>query len=384
MSTGRSDGYGLPIPEGLAGPGGGSSSCIDVIGSFHRFCELRDAWEAVYAADPEAQFFLSWTWMEQWLKALKTQWFILAAKSKAGASDYVAFFPLRLRAKTPHSEITMAGNRAADYTGFICAPEFQKHAIPAFAKHIRKLNWAIFNLEFIRASNERIGLFLEYFPRENFYVNNFEKFNKKDNTNNYICPYVKLPSDWDAYLNTCLSSNTRQKVRRFLRKVDNSEEYRITHATEATIEQDVETLLHFWTLRWGDRKGDGLKSIRNIVRVMLMHCVEKGLLFLPVLWNGDKPLGALASLVDMEKRSLLFYVGGRDKACNNPPPGFVLHAYSIRHAINNGFATYDFLRGNEPYKYSFGADECHIRHIVIHAKTRRPNLLRPANTARLQ
>lgn len=77
------------------------------------------------------------------------------------------------------------------------------------------------------------------------------------------------------------------------------------------------------------------------------------------------PIGALSILIDTKKRSLLFFLGGRDMTVNNPPPGFVLHAHSIRYAIKNGFRTYDFLRGNEPYKYLFGAREREIRYIVV-------------------
>jgi hypothetical protein len=121
-------------------------------------------------------------------------------------------------------------------------------------------------------------------------------------------------------------------------------------------------------LKWGNRKGERLDSIQKIYRTMLMHCFSQGSLFLPVLWKGEIPLGALALLIDPEKRSLLFYVGGRDATVNNPPPGFVLYAYSIRYAIHHGFTTYDFLRGNESYKYSFGKKERRIRHIVVGAR----------------
>ena len=36
---------------------------IDVIESWDGFEALRPNWEAVYDADPEAQFFLSWQWL---------------------------------------------------------------------------------------------------------------------------------------------------------------------------------------------------------------------------------------------------------------------------------------------------------------------------------
>ncbi|MGO8264237.1 GNAT family N-acetyltransferase, partial [Rhizobium ruizarguesonis] len=40
-----------------------------------------------------------------------------------------------------------------------------------------------------------------------------------------------------------------------------------------------------------------------------------------------------------------------------PSPGLILHGYCIRRAIEDCFKSYDFLRGNEPYKYMFGVEE---------------------------
>jgi tetratricopeptide (TPR) repeat protein len=86
---------------------------------------------------------------------------------------------------------------------------------------------------------------------------------------------------------------------------------------------------------------------------------------MPVLWRGDKPLAALGSFIDRQKQALLYFVAGRDESCNDPPPGLVLHAHSIRWAIENGLKTYDFLRGDESFKYSYGATDRHIRYLLI-------------------
>jgi CelD/BcsL family acetyltransferase involved in cellulose biosynthesis len=348
---------------------------VDIIDKFQRLSEVKRNWDAVYRADPEAQFFLSWMWMSKWLSMLGSQnrWVILAAKSSSDPSTYVAFFPLRFRVKKSKSngrmyyEIAMAGNRAADYTGFICAPGFENDAIPAFAECLKRLQWKILNLEFICASDARIRLLLRHFPRPEFSMRAIEDTNELDNINLCRCPYVKLASDWDSYLERDLSANGRQKIRRLLRKVENSSEFRITHATTQTLHRDVSVLLDFWALRWGSRKGERLDSIQKIYRTMLVHCFGRGSVFLPVLWKEESPLGALALLIDTEKRSLLFYVGGRNATVNSPPPGVILHAYCIRYAIHRGFVTYEFLRGNESYKYSFAKEERRIRHIIVSA-----------------
>jgi tetratricopeptide (TPR) repeat protein len=86
------------------------------------------------------------------------------------------------------------------------------------------------------------------------------------------------------------------------------------------------------------------------------------------MWKGDTPLGAQATFIDPLKKSLRCYMGGRDETFGKPSPGIVLHAHSIKYAIENGFTTYDFMRGDEAYKYSFGAEEAQIRCIVISTK----------------
>ncbi|HMN14977.1 MAG TPA: GNAT family N-acetyltransferase [Bellilinea sp.] len=345
---------------------------VEIIDNFQDFTQVKVNWDAVYEADPEAQFFLSWTWMSKWLEWIEDQWFILAAKPKANAPAYVAFLPLRLRTEMRkgggfYNEINMAGRPAADYTGLICAPEFQSDATPALAKYIQHLNWAILDFEYTRLSEEPMRLFLSSFTRQELEIKIIEN-SCNDAIDLCICPYIRLPKDWDTYLSKNISPNTRQKIRRFLRKTENSGEFRITHANADTISRDLEILLRFWGLKWGSRKGKGSRRIQERTRVMLMHCFDHGSLFLPVLWKGDAPLGALAILVDTAKRSLLFRIGGRDETFNDLPPGFVLHAYSIRYAINNGFMVYDFLRGNEPYKFSFSSDERRIKHILMRTK----------------
>jgi CelD/BcsL family acetyltransferase involved in cellulose biosynthesis len=56
---------------------------------------------------------------------------------------------------------------------------------------------------------------------------------------------------------------------------------------------------------------------------------------------------------------------GRDETFEAPPAGMILHAYSIRHAIKQGFIEYDFLRGNEPYKYAWGAVDEPVHRLLV-------------------
>jgi tetratricopeptide (TPR) repeat protein len=347
---------------------------IDIIDDFASFERLKADWDDVYDADPDAQVFLSWTWLSQWIPMLSGQWFILAAKPEP-AARYVAFFPLRWNLKEGktgfHNEINMIGNYAADYTGFICRPECDAPTVAAFARHFKRLNWRRVNLDYLRTTDARLRSFLSTFSDKRFETKSGNRIDKRDNINNLLCPQVSLPDQWDSYLATRTSTNMRQKLRRFLRQIEADQSFRITHSQGDAIERDLKIVLKFWTAKWGHRKGSRLSSILKSNYNMLRRCGEVGHLFLPMLWRGDQPLGGLASLIDPRKKAIHFYLAGRDESFNDPPPGLVLHAHSIRHAISQGFETYDFLRGNEAYKYSFGAKERPIACITVSTRSER-------------
>ncbi|HTO59683.1 MAG TPA: GNAT family N-acetyltransferase, partial [Bradyrhizobium sp.] len=297
---------------------------IDVIDSSAGLAELQADWEALYDADPEAQFFLSWTWMSKWLRSIDKPWFVLAAKPD-GSSRYAGLLPLWLGTRERKSggfynDVNMGGNYVSDYTGFLCRPEVEGQAIPAFAARIKQLHWTNLKIEELRASEHRTALFLRQFSDREFKFSDVNCVNK-DNIDNSICPAAPLPGDWNAYLEKNLSANMRQKLKRLLRQIEKSGEFRITHAEKDTFERDLETLLRFWTARWGRRKGQSLNAILSNNRLMLRHTFEVGALYLPVLWQGDRPVGALAIFVDPRKKSFLFHMAGRDEAFDGPQPG---------------------------------------------------------------
>lgn len=346
---------------------------IDVITEPGKLDDLRVDWERIYDEDPEAQFFLSWKWLSRHLRLYEGTWFILAARLEGPGTPYVGLMPLRLRTRMDtktgqfSNEINMAGNYAADYTGALCTPAFALQIMQAFGRHMRDLAWTNIHLENVRMSDERLLAFLGQFPRETLALREFNRVNKADNVDNCRCFAATLPDSFDNYLDNVLSSNTRQKLRRFMRKVD-AGELRITHATAETLDRDIDMMLDFWRTRWGARKGDRLQSIIRHNKVVLRTSFETGSLFMPVLWQGDRPLGALASFVDPVKREMLFYISGRDETATSIPVGLVLHGHSIRLAIERGFGTYDFLRGDEPYKFAFGVTESKIRCAMIYTK----------------
>src|SRR5690606_16644422 len=152
------------------------------------------------------------------------------------------FFPLRARRMGPRDdapvEVTTAGTPVADSTGFICAPRHQAQAIPLFARYVRELRkrirWATLRLGKIRTSEERVRMFLSHYQGNDYVILHDGKINR-DGIDHAVCPCIDLPGDWDAYLSDCVSANTRQKLRRLLRRVEASPQFDLAEAAAETI-----------------------------------------------------------------------------------------------------------------------------------------------------
>lgn len=336
---------------------------IDVIDRWTDFDSVRGNWEAVYKGDPEAQFFLTWQWLHDWLSVYQTPWLILAAKRRDTDGEYVAFLPLRLLTEFDEAqgflhELQFAGTGFSDYGGILSLPQDESEAIPALAEYVKQeIRWARFTMHNMTMSDARRRLFLTAFADGEFIHTPIEYRNPGEATNHGVCLSIDLPRQWEDYLAT-LSANNRQKIRRLLRKVDAMEACHIASSDSKTFEQNLTILLELWKLKWAPSKGvDNADEIARLNHAMLARCAENGTLLLPVFRDGDRPVAALAILIDRCKKSLLFFIAGRDENYREMPAGYLLHAYSIRHAIANGFETYDFLKGNEPYKYLFAPQQ---------------------------
>lgn len=346
---------------------------IEVFDDFETFDRIRPNWIAVYEADPEAQYMVSWSWLKTYFRDIRPRWFVAALKPAPDAADYVGFFPLQLRTEDDNegtfwNEIRMGGAEFSDYRGFICRPEYQDQAIQAFADYLRNLNWRQLRLHNLRLSEKRWRGLMKPYGRGQFVIEESENIDDVDGTNHNICPYAEIGPTWDKYLEK-LSANTRQKARRFLKKVDEGKEFRVTHAKEKhEVERDLETLLKFWRIKWEPRKGDRIHNIMGNNRMMLMGRWRAGELLMPVLWQGERPLVVFGSMLDKRKKTIQFLITGRDETFNSPPPGFILHAHTIRWAIQNGYEIYDFLQGNEPYKYMFATGEKRLKSFTIKTK----------------
>ena len=116
-------------------------------------------------------------------------------------------------------------------------------------------------------------------------------------------PYTTLPGDWESDLSS-LSTNTRQKIRRLLKLVDASSEYRITVSTPETFEQDLKTLLRFWEIKWRPRKEIWPDNLVRSNGTMLRRSFSPAWCSCRPSGTRDQPVAALATLIGSPQADL--------------------------------------------------------------------------------
>src|SRR3954463_8203428 len=83
-------------------------------------------------------------------------------------------------------------------------------------------------------SGRRRALFLSTFAADEYEVSIEDRARAEGKIDNRVCPFVPLPDTYEEYLSTRVSANTRQKIRRFSRKVEQSADLQLTPTVPIT------------------------------------------------------------------------------------------------------------------------------------------------------
>jgi CelD/BcsL family acetyltransferase involved in cellulose biosynthesis len=181
-----------------------------------------------------------------------------------------------------------------------------------------------------------------------------------------VCPILDLQPglDYDGYLGT-LGKKERHEVRRKVRRAEAAGDVRLERSTDPIGDLDEFVDLH--QKKWG---ADGLfpptpggAQSRAFFRGLFEHCGPDGLIALHFLAVGGRRIAAGIWFDDGE--TLYFYNAGVDPEARELSPGVVLVARSIEMALQAGRSRFDFLRGDEPYKYGWGAVDVPIQRLLV-------------------
>jgi CelD/BcsL family acetyltransferase involved in cellulose biosynthesis len=179
-----------------------------------------------------------------------------------------------------------------------------------------------------------------------------------------VCPVVRLPSTWEEYLAT-LAGKDRREIRRKLRRAEGEFEaswYIV--GPQDDLEGRVGDFLQLMAASSPDKQAFLSGRMRRFFHAFAAAAQENGWLQLAFLEVGGRKAAAYFNLVYNNR--VLVYNSGLDwQAFPNLSAGQVLIAYCIRQAIEDGREEFDFLRGDERYKYRFGGRDTEVQRLAL-------------------
>jgi len=181
-----------------------------------------------------------------------------------------------------------------------------------------------------------------------------------------VCPVVTLPveGDLDTYL-AGLGKKERHEIRRKVRRAEAAGEVRLAESSDPLT--DLEAFIDLHQRRWGvdglfaDTPG-GAQSRVFFRRLFELSGAEDALR-LSFLTVGGRRIAAGIHLDDGD--TLYYYNAGVDPDARDLSPGVVMIAGYVERALALGRRRLDFLRGDEPYKYEWGAVDEPIQRLLV-------------------
>jgi CelD/BcsL family acetyltransferase involved in cellulose biosynthesis len=179
-----------------------------------------------------------------------------------------------------------------------------------------------------------------------------------------VCPVAQLPPTWDEYLLT-LKKKHRHELRRKLRRAE-AERAMLWYIVgpEHDLMDEVEAFLDLMA-RSAPEKAEFLTpQMRSFFRQLASVMNEAGRLQLSFLEVEGERVAAYFNFL-YAGRVMVYNSGLNWQDYPHLSAGIVLAAYNISHAIKQGIEVFDFMQGDERYKYHLGGQDVEVRRLTI-------------------
>lgn len=335
------------------------------------FLQIREDWRNLFAQTNCAPF-LSFEWTSAWYEKLAENREIYLLKASENET-LIGILPLCLETKklfgVKFRKLGFLGEEigGADYLDLIAKDEHKAEIWGEVFEFLRgEKDFDSINLENL-AENSATNSILESLCNTN------KSFHFKNITSS-ICPQIDLSSGWENVLS---QSRRKDNFKRRLKKLEKFEGFEFRSVTEKTeISAAFERFAFLHEKRWekdGGSEATGLPQLMNFHRAVVENLAEKKLIRFDEVWVEG---ACRASVYGLDNgKTFYYYNAGYDLDWANYSVGMVLIGLSIKAAIERGNLLYDFLRGEENYKF----DWSNTQENLVTIKLNRPNFLASAN-----
>lgn len=292
---------------------------------FEKLSRCQKLWQKVFDETPERSPFLSFEWFDCLCRfLLHDDPDVLLFYDQDAC---VAVMPVTIADSVVH---LIADERVTDLGGYLYTRSYEDDIINAMTSFIthEKLRIDLFPLGQTNSLGQRLV--------QRTHGASFEQAD--------VCPILELPQSWDDYT-AALTSKLRHELRRKLRKGDAIHLQTFEPAA-------IETLFELMA-RDAQKKKFLTADMRAFFTAIAERFFNKGWLRFRIAFIRDVPVAALLAF-SFHGRIYLYNMGVEPDYMALSP-GIVAIGMDIKDAIAEGYKFYDFLRGDEEYKFRFGA-----------------------------
>ena len=325
-----------------------STISIEIAGDVAAMNAMRHEWTGLFAKAGPCPF-LSWDWLTTWYRSFgggSTPFILKAYRDKS----LIGILPLRRIAKrVPGIGVTQLAllgddHGGADYLDVIANALDRTAVTDAFVSYLlnEKAGADAIILNNLAASSPlreslraAAGTSDQYFERDGF-----------------VCPQIDLSSGWSGILASCRRSSN---FKRRLKQLERMEGFEFRSVSEAaSLTAAFERFIELHNKRWAGRGGSDLSGGPHLLgfhQALINQMAGSGLLRFDELWVQGK---CVASIYGFDNGySFYYFNAGYDPAWAPQSVGLVLTGLSIKATCERGCHTYDFLRGDEAYKFDW-------------------------------
>jgi CelD/BcsL family acetyltransferase involved in cellulose biosynthesis len=352
----------------------------------------RETWDRLAARTPWATPFSAWAFHRAWWDAYAANAHeetlaVVAADAHPGAEP-VAIVPLMHRHEVEPSDalthtrmrhgtdlaltpvpptataVFFGASYHADYATILAAPTDLRAVTDAVAAYLASPEaepWDAVDLRRLRCADptgDLLAVALGTIEMENGWTLNIERED--------VSPVATLPAgvDIEGFLST-LGKKERHEIRRKVRRAEAVGEIRLEDSDDRL--RDLEVFIDLHQKRWGDdglfRPGPGGEQSRVFIHRLFELFEREGSLRLTFLSVGGRCIAAGIHFETADE--ILYYNAGVDPDARELSPGVLMVYAYVERALARGIGRLDFLRGNESYKYHWGAIDEPIRRLLV-------------------
>jgi len=305
------------------------------------FESIRQTWKDLLPRAATNTIFLTPCWQNIWWKHFGDGREPLYLRVHCG-DQVVGVAPLMLEGDT----LALAGStEVCDYLDFILEEEHCSSALPALFDYIGRMSWSTLVLHSIPGKSPTSAFLRDLAARGD--ARYLVDIQQED-----VSPGVELPGDWESYL-SLLSKKDRHELRRKFRRLAGVGSVQYVATTEdSDLEHDLDDFFRLHRDSREDKAAFMTPSKEAFFREIARAFVAKDIGKLFRLEVDGIPAASVLCFDYNNER--LLYNSGFDHSFSSLSVGLLLKAYTLRDAIEAGMRRFDFLRGDEPYKYDLG------------------------------